>query len=277
MSLNGLDTAAVVEAYQCALADAGGWFLLHYIARDEVALLERGTGGVPEVRNAIDNYEEISPLYGFLQYRRRKVILRYMPEGLSRLILARSNVQFSSVLEKFTPNDSVLPLTQASDLNESALSSACLLHTASGSITSSSSSLRRRRLMEITEDAEENGPKEEIKEQPQAPQAPPKSEMRQRSGSQKSEATVVPPVTSSPPKSNNPRLISVHPRHEQAPAPRPLEEPPAKHTPIPCPLRLNLPLPAQSAPDTETYSMSFPGLRKKFACPHNQHGLLYKN
>ena len=72
-------------------------FLLHYIARDEVALLERGTGGVSEVRNAIDNYEEISPLYGFLQYRRRKVILRYMPEGLSRLILGTSTgVSFTS-------------------------------------------------------------------------------------------------------------------------------------------------------------------------------------
>lgn len=42
---------------------------------------------MPEVRNAIDNYNETSPLYGFLHYRRRKVILRYMPEGLSRLIL----------------------------------------------------------------------------------------------------------------------------------------------------------------------------------------------
>ena len=61
-------------------------FLLHYISRDEVDLLSRGTGGVPDVRNAIDNYEETSPLYGFLHYRRRKVILRYMPEGLSRLI-----------------------------------------------------------------------------------------------------------------------------------------------------------------------------------------------
>lgn len=60
--------------------------LLHYTARDEVALFDRGTGGVPEVRNAINKYEEMSPLYGFLQYRRRKVILRYMPEGLSRLI-----------------------------------------------------------------------------------------------------------------------------------------------------------------------------------------------
>ncbi|KAJ5587383.1 uncharacterized protein N7459_003148 [Penicillium hispanicum] len=216
MSLNGLDTPAVVEAYQSALADAGGWFLLHYVARDEVALLDRGTGGVPEVRNAIDNYEETSPLYGFLQYRRRKVIIRYMPEGLSRLIQgmylriewkvrpsigcpstdlvgfvsARSNVQFQSVLDKFTPNDTVLPLSQASELNESALSSACLLHTASGSITSSSSSLRRRRLMEITEDAEESGAKEEAKEK----SVPPPTESRQRSGSQKSEATVVPPI-----------------------------------------------------------------------------------
>ncbi|KAJ5496736.1 hypothetical protein N7463_008723 [Penicillium fimorum] len=161
MSLNGLDTAPVLEAYQSALADAGGWFLLHYVARDEVALHERGTGGVPEIRNAIDGYEECSPLYGFLQYRRRKVIIRYMPEGLSRLILARSNVQFQSVTDKFTPNDTVLPLSKASDLTESALSSACLLHTASTSITSSSSSLRRRRLMEITEDAEENGTKDE--------------------------------------------------------------------------------------------------------------------
>lgn len=65
-------------------------FLLHYTARDEVALLDRGTGGVPEVRNAIEKYEETSPLYGFLQYRRRKVILRYMPEGLSRLIQGKT-------------------------------------------------------------------------------------------------------------------------------------------------------------------------------------------
>ncbi|KAJ5098498.1 hypothetical protein N7532_005499 [Penicillium argentinense] len=190
MSLNGLETPAIVEAYQSALADAGGWFLLHYVSRDEVALLERGTGGVAEVRNAIENYEETSPLYGFLHYRRRKVILRYMPEGLSRLIQARSNVQFQSVTDKFSPNDTVLALTQASELSESSLSSACLLHTASGSITSSSSSLRRRRLMEITEDAEESGAKEETKGHPVPP---PKAPGRQRSGSQISEATVVPP------------------------------------------------------------------------------------
>ncbi|KAJ5558418.1 hypothetical protein N7535_008628 [Penicillium sp. DV-2018c] len=188
MSLNGLDSAPVLEAYQSALADAGGWFLLHYVARDEVALHERGTGGVPEVRNVIDNYEECSPLYGFLQYRRRKVIIRYMPEGLSRLVIARSNVQFQSVTDKFTPNDTVLALSKASDLTESALSSACLLHTASTSITSSSGSLRRRRLMEITEDAEENGTKEDAAK----PIPPPRSEARPTSRGGKPEATEVP-------------------------------------------------------------------------------------
>ncbi|CAG8909164.1 unnamed protein product [Penicillium egyptiacum] len=209
MSLNGLDSAPVVEAYQSALADAGGWFLLHYVARDEVALHERGNGGVPEIRNAIDGYEECSPLYGFLQYRRRKVIIRYMPDGLSRLILARSNVQFQSVTDKFSPNDTVLPLSKASDLTESALSSACLLHTASTSITSSSSSLRRRRLMEITEDAEENGTKDEAPK----PIPPPQSEARRTPRSVKSEATLVPSPIEPPVE---PELPPTSPESEKA-------------------------------------------------------------
>ncbi|KAG2001960.1 hypothetical protein GB937_009852 [Aspergillus fischeri] len=163
MSLNGLDNPAVIEAYQTTLAEAGGWFLLKYVSRDEIALLGRGTGGVPEV------------------------VLRYMPEGLSRLIQARTTVQFQSILDKFSPHDTVFSLAQPSDLTESALSSACLLHAASGSITSSSSSLRRRRLMEITEDAEENATAKD-----EAPPQSPESGIRQRSFSQLSEATVVP-------------------------------------------------------------------------------------
>lgn len=61
-------------------------FLLKYVSRDEVALFDRGTGGVPDVRNAIDAFEENSPLYGFLQYRRRKVVLSYLPDDASRLV-----------------------------------------------------------------------------------------------------------------------------------------------------------------------------------------------
>jgi hypothetical protein len=61
-------------------------FLLKYVNRDTVELLSRGTGGVPEVREVIENYEEKSPLYGLVQYRRKKVVLKYVPDGTSRLL-----------------------------------------------------------------------------------------------------------------------------------------------------------------------------------------------
>lgn len=64
----------------------GNRFLLRYINRDTVELLNKGSGGVLEVRNAVDKYEEKSPLYGLLQYRRKKVVLKYVPEGTSRLL-----------------------------------------------------------------------------------------------------------------------------------------------------------------------------------------------
>lgn len=65
---------------------AGTRFLLKYASRDEVELLDRGNGGVVEVRNAVAQYEEKSPLYGFLRYRRRNVIIKYLPEDCSRLV-----------------------------------------------------------------------------------------------------------------------------------------------------------------------------------------------
>lgn len=61
-------------------------FLLKYAARDEVELLGRGNGGIVEIRNNIAQYTEKSPLYGFLRYRRRNVIIKYLPEDCSRLI-----------------------------------------------------------------------------------------------------------------------------------------------------------------------------------------------
>lgn len=66
-------------------------FLLKYASRDEVELHENGTGGINECRNSIANYDATSPLYGFLKYRRRSVILKYMPEDCSRLIQGRHN------------------------------------------------------------------------------------------------------------------------------------------------------------------------------------------
>ena len=61
-------------------------FLLKYTARDEIELLGRGNGGIVEIRNAIASYEEPSPLFGFLRYRRRNVIIKYVPEDCSRLV-----------------------------------------------------------------------------------------------------------------------------------------------------------------------------------------------
>ena len=61
-------------------------FVLKYATRDEIELLDSGSGGLPELRKVVENYDETSPLFGFLRYRRRVVIIRYLPEGCSRLI-----------------------------------------------------------------------------------------------------------------------------------------------------------------------------------------------
>lgn len=50
-----------------------------------------------EVKEAVDRYGELSPLYGFINYRRRKVILKYLPEGTSRLLQGMCNFQMYQV------------------------------------------------------------------------------------------------------------------------------------------------------------------------------------
>ncbi|CAG8950222.1 hypothetical protein HYFRA_00008460 [Hymenoscyphus fraxineus] len=159
MSLNGLDDAKLKEAYDASVAEPGGWFLLKYAARDEVDLLGRGNGGIVEIRNAIAAYEEPSPLFGYLRYRRRNVLIKYVPEDCSRLVQARVAVHFNAVTERFSPHDTIFSITTSKELRDTTLSQACSLHTASGSTSSSTSSLRRRRLMEIAEDEEEDNRK----------------------------------------------------------------------------------------------------------------------
>ncbi|KFY38378.1 hypothetical protein V494_04370 [Pseudogymnoascus sp. VKM F-4513 (FW-928)] len=156
MSLNGLDDLKVKEAHDAAIAEPGGWFLLKYVTRDEIDVLGRGSGGILEIRNAIASYDEPSPLFGFLKYRRRNVLIKYVPEGTSRLIQARVTVHFNAITDRFSPYDTSFSIDTAKGLKDSALSAACSLHTASGSTSSSTSSLRRRRLMEIAEDEEED-------------------------------------------------------------------------------------------------------------------------
>ncbi|KAH0547531.1 hypothetical protein FGG08_000256 [Glutinoglossum americanum] len=156
MSLNGLDNPNVIEAYEAAAAEPGGWFLLKYVSRDEVELLGRGSSGVVEIRGIISQYTEESPLYGFIRYRRRSILIKYVPEMTSRLVQARVTVHFQAITERFSPYDTIFPISVPRELNDTSLSSACSLHTATGSTSSSNSSLRRRRLVEITEDAEEH-------------------------------------------------------------------------------------------------------------------------
>jgi hypothetical protein len=73
-------------------------FLLKYITRDEVDLLGKGNGGLIEVNETVKKYEEQSPLYGFINYRRRKVVLKYVPEGTSRLLQGMSSEKRSNAL-----------------------------------------------------------------------------------------------------------------------------------------------------------------------------------
>ncbi|KAB2576453.1 hypothetical protein BFW01_g10483 [Lasiodiplodia theobromae] len=154
MSLNGLDDAPVTEAYQSALTEAGGWFLLKYASRDAVEIFNFGSGGLSEARAALLDYDEKSPLYGFLLFRRRKVLLKYVPQGTSRLLQARVTVHFTEIEEKFTPHDSVFSFTTPQELSDHALSAANSLHTAAPS-TSASSTSSKKKLDGIDEDAEE--------------------------------------------------------------------------------------------------------------------------
>ncbi|KAK2015614.1 hypothetical protein LZ32DRAFT_671426 [Colletotrichum eremochloae] len=159
MSLNGLDDPKVKEAHDAAIAEPGGWFLLKYTGRNDIELLGRGNGGIVEIRNNIAQFEaedeDNSPLFGFLRYRRRNVIIKYLPENCSRLVQARVTVHFNAVCERFAPYNTDFSIASAKELKDTKLSAACSLHAASGSTSSSTSSLRRRRLMEIAEEEEE--------------------------------------------------------------------------------------------------------------------------
>jgi hypothetical protein len=67
-------------------------FLLHYTARDAIDVLATGTKGLVEMREAAEtHYNDESgsiptPLFGMAQFRRRKVLIKLVLEGTSRLI-----------------------------------------------------------------------------------------------------------------------------------------------------------------------------------------------
>ncbi|EMC98076.1 hypothetical protein BAUCODRAFT_22915 [Baudoinia panamericana UAMH 10762] len=150
MSLNGLDHPAVVDAYNSAIAEAGGWFLLLYVSRDSVELLGRGKGGVLEARAELAKYEDQSPLYGLLIYRRRKILIKYVPEGTSRLLQARTAVHIQEFLQRYSPYETLLEISNSDELNDTSLAASFPLHTASTATSSN-------RLNEISEDGEDHG------------------------------------------------------------------------------------------------------------------------
>lgn len=76
-----------------------------------------------EARNAIANYEEQSPLYGCIIYRRRKVLIKYIPEGTSRLLQGMSSAV------KYTQYGPSLQLPQRAQRSISKMSPSDIHHT----------------------------------------------------------------------------------------------------------------------------------------------------
>jgi hypothetical protein len=69
------------------LADGGlRRFWVKYATRDEVELLKKGSHGTEEMRVAALMEPDDSPLYGFVRFRRRNVLVKYVPDGTSRVL-----------------------------------------------------------------------------------------------------------------------------------------------------------------------------------------------
>ncbi|KAG8631894.1 hypothetical protein KVT40_001034 [Elsinoe batatas] len=148
MSLNGLDSPDVIQAFTTAISEPAGWFLLKYVSRDTVEILGTGASGVFEARTCMTNYEEKSPLYGVIMFRRKRVLIKYIPEGTSRLLQVRTAVHFKDVIEKYSPYDALLDITTVEGLSDTNLAATFPLHAGAASVSAN-------QLDEITEDAEE--------------------------------------------------------------------------------------------------------------------------
>ncbi|POS88106.1 hypothetical protein EPUL_000525 [Erysiphe pulchra] len=155
MSLNGLEDPNVREAHEKAVSEPDGWFLLKYASRDKIELFARGSCGTTELQDAIAKHKDSTPLFGFMRFQRKSVLIRYVPDECSRLVQARVTVHFNAIIDHFSPHDTTLSITSPLELRDTALLAACSFRTTTGSTSSSTSSLQRRQLMEITEEEEE--------------------------------------------------------------------------------------------------------------------------
>ncbi|RPA79186.1 hypothetical protein BJ508DRAFT_328593 [Ascobolus immersus RN42] len=155
MSLNGLDAPELQLAYENAGTEPGKWFLIKYVSRDEVELLAQGANGAPEMRGHLANEPDDAPLFGYIRFRRKNVLVKYIPEAASRVIKARCQVHFQLVSERFALHDKQFNISTPRELTDSALAAACSNHSTTASVSSSTSSLRNRRLEDIAETTEE--------------------------------------------------------------------------------------------------------------------------
>lgn len=155
MSLIGLGDPYIREAHEKAVSEAHGWFLLKYASRDKIQLFARGSHGTTEMQDAIAKHEESTPLFGFMRFQRKSVLIKYVPDECSRLVQARVTVHFNAIIDQFSPHDATFSIISPLELRETALSAACSIRKTAGSTSSSTSSLQRQKLMEITEEEEE--------------------------------------------------------------------------------------------------------------------------
>ncbi|KAF2664909.1 hypothetical protein BT63DRAFT_459526 [Microthyrium microscopicum] len=157
MSLIGLDSAAVNAAHE-TVQGKGGFFWLSYTTRNEVEVLSKGVGGVSEMGEAAKEYydEEAGkpPLFGMINHRRRKILVKIVLEDTSRLIKARCQVHWSSVTTRFPDHDSTCEIVSPNEFTETTLMANTDLH----SSRSSNGSGKKGALDEIREGAEEQSP-----------------------------------------------------------------------------------------------------------------------
>lgn len=98
-------------------------FMLRYETRDTVAVLAHGSKGLQEMRDTAMTYysseSDIKPLFGFTQFRRRKVLIRLVPDDVSRLFKGRrplvpsTHVKILTVSGQLAFKFTFLPSTRA--------------------------------------------------------------------------------------------------------------------------------------------------------------------
>lgn len=155
-------------------------FLLSYSSRDCVDLLAQGVRGAQEMRDAALSYynsPDAKPLFGLIQFRRRKVLIKLIMEGTTRLMmgeppfpaekrdcadktpLARVQVHWGSVTSRFAHDEAYEP-TKCEQIDDNSLTQHIEMHSA----RSSSGSNKKPMLDGIAESSEERMSLEKAKE-----------------------------------------------------------------------------------------------------------------